>query len=158
LKTIHKIIIFSLFEQKMHNNLFILKQNHYHMKGIFVAKHYIFFSILFCLLMCHESQTWPLKNYKLHVVCRLILSNSPHLIIGSKLNLIHSELWVSLCCHAHFKVFCLCLGLPKNVTKILDYCILWYLLYITIFGLKWLSCNVLSLISQCVIDLGKHIS
>jgi hypothetical protein len=32
----------------------------------------------------HEA-LWPLKNYKLYILCTLILSNPPHLIVGSKL-------------------------------------------------------------------------
>jgi hypothetical protein len=40
----------------------------------------------------HEA-LWALKNCKLYnIVCALILSNPPHLTIGSKLILIQNEL------------------------------------------------------------------
>jgi hypothetical protein len=52
----------------------------------------------------HEA-LWPLKNYKLYIVYALILYNSFHLIIGSRLILTQSELLVLKCCHANFKVF-----------------------------------------------------
>jgi hypothetical protein len=45
--------------------------------------------------MFHEPQTWGLmavKNYKLYTLCTLILSNPFHLIIGSRLILMQSEL------------------------------------------------------------------
>jgi hypothetical protein len=39
----------------------------------------------------HEA-IWPLKNCKLYTLCTFILSNSPHLTIGSKLILTQNEL------------------------------------------------------------------
>jgi len=39
----------------------------------------------------HEA-LWPLKNYKLYILCTLILSNPLHLTVGSKLILIQNEL------------------------------------------------------------------
>jgi hypothetical protein len=57
----------------------------------------------------HEA-LWSLENCKLYIMCTLIiLSNPPHLIVGSKLTLTQNELWVQKCC-ANSKVFYLCLG------------------------------------------------
>ncbi len=60
---------------------------------------------------------------------------------------------VSLYCHAHSKFVCLCLGLAKNVIKILVYCILWKL-YIAIFGQKWLTSTVFSPIINVLLIWG----
>ncbi len=54
-----------------------------------------FFLKFFCLVMFYEPQQealWLLKNYKLYIVCTLILSNPLHLIIKARLILIQSEL------------------------------------------------------------------
>ncbi len=61
----------------------------------FIDGHYSFFSIFFCLIffMNHKhAALWPLRNYKLYILCTLILSNFPHLTVGSKLILIQNEL------------------------------------------------------------------
>jgi hypothetical protein len=43
--------------------------------------------------MNHKHETlWPLKNYKLYIMCTLILFNPFHLIVGSKEYLIQNEL------------------------------------------------------------------
>jgi len=67
----------------------------YQRGGDFIDGHYIIFSIFFCLAMFHEPKNetlWPLENYKLYIVCTLILSNHFYLTIGSRLILIQSEL------------------------------------------------------------------
>ncbi len=61
--------------------------------GDFTSGLCINFSIFFYLVMFHEPQTWdPTLSY-----------------IGSRLNLTQNEFWVSKCCHATSKAFCLCL-------------------------------------------------
>jgi hypothetical protein len=52
---------------------------------------FIFFVWLCFMNQKHEALS-PLKNYKLYIVCTLILSNHFHLTIGSQLILIQSEL------------------------------------------------------------------
>jgi hypothetical protein len=74
----------------MHNNIFLLgkKPLPHQREGDIIDGHCIIFSISFCLVMFHESQheaLWPLKNYKLYIVCTLILFNPFHLTIGSRL-------------------------------------------------------------------------
>jgi hypothetical protein len=51
-----------------------------------------------------DDALWLLKRCTLYILCTLILRNSLHLTIGSSLTLIHNELWIPKCCHAHFKV------------------------------------------------------
>jgi hypothetical protein len=61
---------------------------------------------------------WLLKNYKFYTLYTLILSNLPHLTVGSKLVLSSKML-------CKFQSFLnLCLGLPKDAIKILAYCVL----------------------------------
>ncbi len=89
--------------------------------------------------MFHESQTlWLLKN-----MCYIFCIHWFYPICFIEL-LDQNELWVSKCCHAHFKTFYLWLWLTNNVIKISTYCTLWYLLYITFFGEKWFTHSVLS--------------
>jgi hypothetical protein len=45
-----------------------------------------------------------IENSKLYTLCTLILSNPPHLTVGSKWSLTQNELWVQKCC-ANSKVF-----------------------------------------------------
>jgi hypothetical protein len=104
----------------------------------------------------HQLNLRPFRNLKfldeilfkncvfcIYVLCTLFLSNLLHLTIGSRLILTQNELW-GQCCHANYEMFCLCLRLLKDTIKILGYHILWYLLYITLFGEKWFTFNVLS--------------
>jgi hypothetical protein len=128
----------------MLNNILFQRKNHYHIfLKDFIDGHCIIFSIFFWLVTFHEA-IWQLKNYKSYTLCTLILSNPPHPIIRSKLILTQNELWVQKCCCAIFKVFYLCLWQPKDAIKILVYCILWYLLYITFFEQKWFTLNMFS--------------
>jgi hypothetical protein len=57
--------------------------------------------------MCHESQRWDLMAIK-RTISTLILFNPVYLTIGSKLNLIHSELWFYNVI-MHILIFFLCL-------------------------------------------------
>jgi hypothetical protein len=55
----------------------------------------LLFSISFCLLsfMDHKHEAlWPLKNFKLYIMCTLILINSLHLTVGSRLILTQNEI------------------------------------------------------------------
>jgi hypothetical protein len=70
----------------------------------------------------HED-LWPFKKCMLYTLCILILSNPFHLTIGSNLTLIQNEFWVPKSCHAHFILFFLCFGFPKNAINISAYCI-----------------------------------
>ncbi len=86
-------------------------------------------------IISRESQTWSLmvnEKLNLYIVCTLIFFNPFHLTIESILTLIQSELWVQKCCCANSN-FLLMFRKSKNFIKILAYCILWYLLYITFF-------------------------
>jgi hypothetical protein len=60
------------------------------------------FSFVWYCFMNHKHEAlWLLKNCKLYIICRLILSNFFHLTTASKLILIESELCVPKCCHAN---------------------------------------------------------
>jgi hypothetical protein len=50
----------------------------------------------------------------LFIRCTLNVPNPLNPIIESRLSLILNKLWVTKSYHAHFKSFCLILGLPKN--------------------------------------------
>jgi hypothetical protein len=50
------------------------------------------FSFVWQCFMNHKHEAlWLLKNYKLYILCTLILSNPPHLTVGSKLILTQNE-------------------------------------------------------------------
>jgi hypothetical protein len=70
----------------------------------------------------HEA-LWPLKNFKLYILCILILFNSLHLTIGSRLILTQSELEFQNVVVQILNFFGLCLGQSKDAIKILTYCV-----------------------------------
>jgi hypothetical protein len=80
----NECIIISFFKEK--------KPLSYQRGGDFINECSIIFSILFSLAMFHDHEAlWSLKNYKLYNLCTLILSNSLHLTIGSKVILTQIE-------------------------------------------------------------------
>jgi len=91
----------------------------------------------------HEA-LWPLKNYKLYIVCTLILSNLFHLIVGSRLILTQNELWVPNCCYINFKVFLLVFKISKEHHHDFNLVHIIILIIITFLGEKWFTLSVLS--------------
>ncbi len=73
----------------MHNNFIFLKKTITIWKKKRFHKWVLhYFLIFFCLAIFHESQTWGVMAVKIniyYILCTLILSNSLHLIVGSKL-------------------------------------------------------------------------
>jgi hypothetical protein len=96
----------------------------------FIDEHCIIFSIFFCFVICHESQTWnPMVIEKISLThCMHIdfIQSSPS-NLGPSLILIQSELWIPKCYRAHSKVLLLlCLRFPKDAIKILGYYLICY--------------------------------
>jgi hypothetical protein len=54
------------------------------------------------------------KNYKLYILCTLILFNLLHVTVGSKLISTKNELWIQKCCCANSKVFLLIFRTTKR--------------------------------------------
>jgi hypothetical protein len=89
------------------------KTTTYEKIGDFVDGHCIIFSIFFYLVMFHGPQTWSftsVEKYMLYIKCSLILSNSLHLIVESRLILTQNELCVSKYYQTNSTCFWLCLG------------------------------------------------
>jgi hypothetical protein len=57
-----------------------------------IALFFQFPFVWYCFMDHKHEALWPLKNYKLNIMCTLILFNSPHRAIGSRLILTHSSL------------------------------------------------------------------
>jgi hypothetical protein len=57
-----------------------------------IALLFLFCFVWQCFMNHKHEALWSLKNYKLYIVCTLILSNPLHLTIGSKLILTQSKL------------------------------------------------------------------
>jgi hypothetical protein len=49
-----------------------------------IALFFQFSFVWYCFMKHKHEALWSFKNYKLHTICTLILSNPPHLIIRSK--------------------------------------------------------------------------
>jgi hypothetical protein len=102
----------------MHNNVFFLERNHYHMKEeeILLVGFELFLNFLL-----FDNVSW-IANMRLYgrqknlnyILCTLILSNPFHLIVGSKLILTQNELQVPKCCHVNSKVFLLVFIIAKG--------------------------------------------
>jgi hypothetical protein len=81
----------------MHNNIFLLEKNHYHIKEeeiIYINIALSFqFSFVWKRFMTHKHEVvWPLRNCKIYTLYTMILFNPPHLIVKSKLILTQNEL------------------------------------------------------------------
>ncbi len=98
------------------------------------ALHYFFDFLLFS----NVSWITNMRPYGCWKMCYIFCIHWFYPICFTEL-LDQNELWVSKCCHAHFKTFYLWLWLTNNAIKISSYCTLWYLLYITFFGEIWLT-------------------
>jgi len=129
-----------------------LGKNHYLKKNEEFYRWALYiFSFLFGLIMCYELQTWsPMAIEKMYVIYFMHIdfiqsSSSNHWI---KLNF--DSKWTSSfnCCHAHSKLFFLCLRFSKDAIKISTYNIPIILVINHIFwvksGEKWFTYGVLS--------------